>query len=103
MGIDLRWEEEPDCHLLSELRDERCLVERLLAESRVRNFPYLRFIDHRSHTVFHQRHIPQLIEELEKLSEQQHEPVAEQHLRAVLEFVRASLGRTGSYVRFYAV
>ena len=103
MGSELRWEEEPDCRLLSELRDEDCLVERLLAESRVRDFPYLRFIDHRTQTVFHQRHIPQLVEELERLSEQKHEPTVERHLKAVLEFVRAARGRTDSHLRFYAV
>jgi hypothetical protein len=35
MGIDVRWEEWPDCRLLSDLRDEGSLVEQFLEDSRV--------------------------------------------------------------------
>ena len=101
MGIDLRWEEEPGCRLIEELRDDGSLVAQFLAESRLLDLPYLRWIDHRSHTVFHQQHIRQLIAELEKLSEQQHEPAVARHLQAVLELVREARGRSGSYIRFY--
>jgi hypothetical protein len=102
MAIHLRWEHEPDCRVGAELLDQHSVVGQFLADSRVKDFPYLRFIDHHSHTVFHQRHIPQLIEELETLSKQQHEPAVAEHLRAVLEFVRQAEGCAGSYIRFYA-
>jgi hypothetical protein len=35
--------------------------ERCLADYRVADFPHLRFISHETVTIFHQRHIPQLL------------------------------------------
>jgi hypothetical protein len=92
MSINLRWETAPEWPeteglVLGELRDDDSLVERFLVSARILDLPNLRFIDPNSLTVFHQRGIRQLIDELETLAQRQHEPEVAQHLGAVLEFV----------------
>ena len=100
MGIDLRWEDERG-EQLAELLDKSSAVERFLPHFEAQDFPCLRFVDPYGDTVFNQFQIAQVISELERLSAQKHEPEVEQHLRAVLEFVRQASGTVHSYIKFY--
>lgn len=100
MGIDLRWEDERG-EQLAELHDPRYLVARFLPPFDSPDFPCSRFVDPAGDTVFNQAQITQLVSELERLSAQRHEPEVEQHLRAVLEFVRKAVGQTHTYIKFY--
>jgi len=111
MSIDVIWEEmrcsdEPNepakTHVLSALRDEHRLVERFLVDFRTADLPYLRFISHETVTIFHQQHIPQLINELDRLCEQDHKPNVEKHLHAVLDFVRGAYGSNNTLIAFRA-
>ena len=100
MGIDLRWENEKG-EQLAELPDKSYLVERFLPHFASGDFPCLRFVDPAGDTVFNQAQIKQLVWELERLSARRREPKVEQHLRAVLEFVRQAVGQTHTYIKFY--
>lgn len=107
MSIDVRWEAAPEWpetegHVLGELRDDDSLVERFLVPSKMRDLPTLRFIDPNGLHVFHQRHMRKLIDELETLSQQQHDPDVARHLRAVLDFVRQAYGRGKGSILFCA-
>src|SRR5258706_15499454 len=110
MCINVLWEEmwwnnkTPDepaqTRVLAVVRDEHSLVERFLADFRVADFPYLRFISHETVTVFHQQHIPQLVKELEALCEQDHEPEVEKHLHDVLHLVHRAHGSENTFIAF---
>ena len=100
MGIDLRWEDESG-NQLGELLDPRALVGRLLPDFEAQDFPCLRFVDPCGDTVFNQFQIRQVVAELERLSEQRHEPEVERHLGAVLEFVRHASDQVHTYIKFY--
>jgi len=100
MGIDLRWETEKG-EQLAELGDRDFLVARFLPHFEELDFPCLRFVDPAGDTVFNQAQITQLVLELEKLSTQRHEPKVERHLQAVLKFVRQTVGKTHTYIKFY--
>ena len=100
MGIDLRWEDERG-EQLAEFGDRRHLVARFLPHFESPDFPCLRFVDPAGDTVFNQAQIKRLVSELERLSAQKREPEVEQHLRAVLEFVRQAVGQTHTYIKFY--
>jgi len=112
MSIEVRWEEmrwndeAPDqpaeSHVLAVVSDKYSLVERFLVAFRVAEFPYLRFISHETVTIFHQQHIPQLLQELEALCEQDHEPEVEKHLHAVLDLVRGAQGSENTLIAFRA-
>ena len=110
MSIEVLWEEiqwkdetpdEPaETRVLTVVRDEHSLVERFLADFRVADFPYLRFISHETVTIFHQQHIPQLVNELEALCEQDHEPEVEKYLHAVLHLVCRARGSENTLIAF---
>jgi hypothetical protein len=100
MAIDLRWEDERG-EPLAELLDTSSLVERFLPREGAQDFPCLRFVDPYGDTVFNQSQIGQVVVELERLSEQRHEPEVEQHLGAVLEFVRHASNQVHTYIKFY--
>jgi len=107
MSIDVRWEAAPEWpetegHVLGELRDDDSLVERFLVRSKIQDLPYVRFINPSPNglTVFHQQHMRQLIDELETLSQRQHDPDVARHLRAVLDFVRQAYGRGKGSILF---
>ena len=99
MGIDLRWEDERGEQLA--VLPDGGFVERFLPPEGSPDFPCLRFVDPYGDTVFNQPQITQLVLELERLSAQKHEPEVEQHLRAVLDFVRKAAGSVHTYIRFY--
>jgi hypothetical protein len=100
MGIDLRWQDERG-ELLAELLDENGLVESFLPSFEAQDFPCLRFVDPYGDTIFNQIQIPELVSELERLSQQKHKPEIERHLKAVLDFVRQTVGQVHTYVGFY--
>jgi hypothetical protein len=110
MAIDVMWEEflpwsgDPQealgTHVLATLADDHSLVERFLVDFRTADLPYLHFISHETVTIFHQQHIPQLVEELEILCQQDHDPDVESHLRAVLDFVRSAYGAKDTLIAF---
>jgi len=110
MSIDVLWEEmqwedeaadQPaETRVLAVVRDEHSLVERFLADFRVAEFPYLRFISHETVTIFHQQHIPQLVKELEALCKQDHEPEVEKQLHAVLHLVCDAYGSENTLIAF---
>jgi hypothetical protein len=99
MGIDLRWEDERG-EKLADLSDSGFLVARFLPPLDASDFPCLRFVDPAGDTVFNQAQIRQLVWELERLSSRKYEPKVEQHLLAVLEFVRQAVGKTHTYIKF---
>lgn len=100
MGIDLRWQDERGKQL-AELLDENALVESFLPNFEAQDFPCLRFVDPYGDTVFNQIQIPELVSELERLSQQKHKPETQRHLEAVLEFVRQAVGQVHTYIGFY--
>ena len=100
MGIDLRWENESGGSL-AELDDPDFLVEKFLPPFEAHDFPCLRFVDPAGDTVFNQFQIVEVVQELEHLLAKRHEPQVEAHLRAVLAFVRLSVGKTHTYIMFY--
>jgi len=100
MGIEIRWEDERG-EQLAQLFDGDFLVEKFLPDFQAQNFPCLRFVDPAGDTVFNQLQIAQLINELESLSAQKHEPEVERHLQAVLDFVRKANGKVHTYIKFY--
>jgi hypothetical protein len=100
MGIDLRWENE-NGERLAELIDKDSVVESFLPQTDAQDFPCLSFVDPYGDTIFNQQQIVQAVSELERLSAQKHEPKAEHHLLAVLEFVRQAAGAVHTYIRFY--
>ena len=100
MGIDLKHEDE-NGHQLAELSDPQSLVAWFLPQSGMQDSHCLRYIDHYGNTVFNQLQIPQLIAELEKLPTHPHKPEADQHLEAVLEFIRKTQDETHTYIKFY--
>jgi hypothetical protein len=105
MSINVRWEVAPEWpetegRVLGELRDDHSLVERFLVRSKVQDLANVRFIDPNGLTVFHQQHMRRLIDELETLSERQHDPDVQPHLRAVLDFVRQAYGRAKGSILF---
>ena len=100
MGINIHWEAE-NGERLAELVDRDYLVARFLPDSEAKDFPCLRFVDPAGDTVFNQAQIEQLVFELERLSAQTYEPEVEEHLRAVLEFVRKAIGKVHTYIKFY--
>jgi hypothetical protein len=99
MGIALHWEDE-NGNRLGELLDISEAVQKFLPDCDTTEFPCLRFVDPYGDTVFNRLQIPQLITELETLLRQKHEPEVDQHLRAVLDFVRQDHG-VHTYLRFY--
>ena len=110
MSIEVRWEELwwsderrdqlGGTRVLAVVSDVHSLVKRFLADFRVADFPYLRFISHETVTIFHQKHIPQLVKELEALCEQDHEPEVEKHIHAVLQLVRRAHGVENTHITF---
>ena len=109
MPIDVLWEEmdwedgtlgPAPTRVLDALRDDHSLVERVLANLDDAAFPYLSFISLETVTVFHQRHIGQLLSELEALCGRNHAPEVAKHLRAILQFVSAAHGPEDTSIAF---
>ena len=109
MPIDVLWEEmdwedgtlgPAPTRVVDILRDDHSLVEQFLAGLNDADFPYLAFISLETVTVFHQRHITQLLTELECLCGRDHAPEVAKHLRAVLQFVSAAHGPEDTSIAF---
>jgi hypothetical protein len=100
MGINIHWEDERG-ERLADLPDPGFLVMRFLPPFDAKEFPCLRFVDPAGDTVFNQAQITELVSELETLSPRRHDPRVEQHLKAVLKFVRQAVGKTHTYIKFY--
>jgi hypothetical protein len=107
--IDVLWEEMDweaetsgpvPTRVLDSIRDDQSLVERFLTDLESKHFPHLSFISRETVTIFHQQHIPQLVQELEALSERKHEPQVATHLGAVLQFVTAACGPEDTLISF---
>ena len=101
MGIDIRWEDERG-EVLAKLPDPNFLVAKFLPRSDDQSFSCLRFADPAGDTIFNQAQIHELISELEKIAVQKkHRQAIQEHLEAVLEFTRQSVGRVHTYIKFY--
>jgi hypothetical protein len=100
------WEANPSgpapTRTLRIVRDERGLVERVLSNLPDGDVPYLRFISHKTVTVFHQQHIAQLQSELEVLGTRVREPEVTKQLAVVLQLVADANGTMDSLVAFRA-
>ena len=100
MGINLYWQNEKG-EKLAQLLDGNFLVSKFLPGVEARDFPCLRFVDPAGDTVFNQAQIQQLILELEGLARQRKfRSAVQEHLEAVLEFVRQAVGETHTYINF---
>jgi len=86
---------------LAELLDPDSLVEQFLPDFTSPDFPCMRFVDPYGNTVFNQFQIRQAVSELERLLAQKHTPEVEQHLRAVLDFIRQAQSKVHTYIWFY--
>ena len=93
---------ETEGRVLGELRDDDSFVERFLLRSKIQDLPHVRFIDPNGLTVFHQQHMRQLIDDLETLSQRQHDPDVARHLNAVLDFVRQAYRQAKGSILFCA-
>ena len=109
MSIDVLWTEvdwdanvngPAPSRVLAAVHDEYSLVARFLANLEANDFPYLSFISLGTMTVFHQRHLAQLISELRVLCERKHDAQVEAHLHAVLRFVSAARDPKDTSIEF---
>ncbi len=101
MGIDIRWENERG-EQLATLPDPDFLVAKFLPHFEDRKFACLRFVDPAGDTIFNQAQIHELVSELEGIAAQKkHRQAVQQHLEAVLEFIRQAVGNVHTYIKFY--
>jgi hypothetical protein len=87
MGIDVRWrdEVEKDLGLVEDLRN---VFSRHVRSSEWSHTICLRFIDPYGDTIFNQRQIPVLVQELEASLTLVPDSVASEHIAIVLEMLR---------------
>jgi hypothetical protein len=98
------WEADPTVpgrtRVVDIVRDDHLLVEKFLSTINGTEFPYLRFISLETVTIFHQRHLSQLVAELVKSSEGVGDPQLAVQLRAMSQFVFAALGAEDTLIAF---
>lgn len=88
--------------VVDSIRDEDLFIERFLSSLSGTEFPYLRFINLETATIFHQESMPQLASELAKSCERSGDPLIASKIREVSKFVLAALGARDTHIAFRA-
>lgn len=88
--------------MLAQVSDGEDILLKFLGSVRVEHTVCLRFIDPQGDTIFNQRQIPVLIEELESLGSFVGDRLTGLRLEKVLALAREGEGMPGAYVWFYA-
>ena len=101
MGINLRLNDN-DGNMLAQVSDGEEILSKFLGSVKVEHTVCLRFVDPDGDTIFNQRQIPVLIEELESLGSLIRDRLTGLHLEKVLALTREGDGLPGAYVWFYA-
>jgi hypothetical protein len=101
MGIDMGWIDEND-ELQSEIiGDSKELFANFLDSLNLEHSKCLSSIDAYGDTVFNQRQIPVLIEELKSKLKFAQSDDTRIHLHKLISLVEKSIGKTHTYIKFY--
>jgi len=109
--IDVQWEEmdweanvsgPAPSRTLQLVSDDNSLVRGILSDLEDEEFPYLSFIGLDTVTVFHQRHLAQLISELERLAKKDFDTKVADHLELIEQLVFRAYGVEDTHITFRA-
>lgn len=96
MGIDISWEDE-NGRQIQFVVDKKDELSRLLSQEITPKSSLINYIDPYGDTIFNQIQIPTLIKELEDFVKENNKDV---ELAAALNLVKASKGKTHTYIKF---
>jgi len=99
MGINVIWQDESG-NEIAQIPDPDMMVSRLVLHTNLSGTTCLKFIDPYGDTIFNQRQIPTLIEELKIISTVIHDGRVESHILRLIELAEQSKGEVHTYLKF---
>jgi hypothetical protein len=99
MGISVRIESESG-DVEAEVSDPAELTQSVLPELADQAWTCLRFVDPMGATLFNQRQVPALINDLQRRLAELDDPDLKEHIGEILQLVESAEGQQRTFVRF---